>query len=422
VADRRYRVLALCTNPVQYMSPVFRRMVQRAELDLSVAYCRLRGAEPGYDPEFATTVKWDTPLLEGFPWRELANRGSGGESFFGVWNPSVWSLIRDGAFDAVLCFTGYRCATFWIAWLAAKSSRTVFLFGTDATTLVSRDPRPWKRWAKALFWPRLYALADQVIVPSSGSRDLMVSLGIPEERVTLTPYSVDNEWWMAESAKVDRSAVRAAWGVSASDAVVLFCAKLQPWKRPLDLLHAFAKAKVSNAHLVYAGEGPLRGQLQAEAKRLGVPQQVRFLGFVNQTQLPAVYTASDLMVLPSEYEPFAVVVNEAICCGCPVIASDRVGASRDLVAPVAPKLVYPCGDVDALAAVLRSALSDRAQLDSIAAAAREHIRTWSSKENIDATIDAVRTAVSRIRQLPRRPAAVGPTAPSSAAGPQKLPE
>ena len=419
--EPRYRVLAICTNPVQYISPIFRRMAQRAELDLTVAYCSMRGAEAGYDPEFATTVQWDTPLLEGFAWKQLVNRGSGGQSFFGLWNPGVWGLIREGAFDAVLCFTGYRCATFWIAWLAAKSSRTAFLFGTDATTLVSRDARPWKKSAKAIFWPRLYALADQVIVPSSGSQELMLSLGIPDERVTLTPYSVDNDWWAAESAKIDRQAVRAGWGVSPSDRVVLFCAKLQPWKRPQDLLRAFAKAKIAGVRLVYAGEGPLRGELEAEAKRLGIADQVRFLSFVNQTQLPAVYTAADVMVLPSEYEPFAVVVNEAMCCGCVAIVSDRVGAARDLVAPVAPELIYQCGDVDALAAALRSALSDQARLHSIAAAARERIRAWSPKENIDATIDAVRTAVSRIRRLPPRAPAVAPAAPSSA-GPQKLPE
>src|SRR5262249_2361564 len=148
-------------------------------------------------------VKWDTPLLEGFTWKELGNR-SGGESSFGIWSSGIWRAIRGGTFDAVLCFTGYRCATFWMACAAAKMSRTAFLFGTDATTLSPRDGRAWKERVKAVFWPWLFGLADQVIVPSSGSQDLMVSLGLPNERVTLTPYSVDNDWWMTESTKVDR--------------------------------------------------------------------------------------------------------------------------------------------------------------------------------------------------------------------------
>jgi glycosyltransferase involved in cell wall biosynthesis len=74
---------------------------------------------------------------------------------------------------------------------------------------------------------------------------------------------------------------------------------------------------------------------------MGVADRTRFWGFVNQSQLPAVYTSADLMVLPSEYEPFAVVVNEASCCECPVAVSDRVGAGRDLVEPVNPGLIFP---------------------------------------------------------------------------------
>jgi len=111
-------------------------------------------------------------------------------------------------------------------------------------------------------------------------------------------------------------------------------AKLQPWKRPLDLLRAFVKANLPGAYLVFAGEGPLRAQLEAEAASLGVASRVRLLGFVNQSQLPAVYTASDLLVLPTEYEPFGVVVNEAMCCGCVPVASDGCGSACDLVAPV----------------------------------------------------------------------------------------
>jgi len=204
--------------------------------------------------------------------------------------------------------------------------------------------------------------------------------------------------------------------------VVLFCAKLQPWKRPLDVLRAFAKADIAKAQLVFAGEGPLRAQLQTEAASLGIADRVRFLGFVNQTQLPAIYTAADLMVLSSEYDAFAVVVNEAMCCGCPVIASDKVGAARDLVAPVAPEFVYPCGDVPALSKILRSALSERPRLASLAAAARLRIASWSPKQNIAGTIEAIRIAVSRIGRAPRNIAAAHPAPPASPAGPQKLSE
>jgi glycosyltransferase involved in cell wall biosynthesis len=368
-----------------------------------VAYCGLRGAEASHDREFGATVQWDVPLLEGYSWSHVPNHGSGAESFFGLRNPGLSKLIRNGNYDAVLCFVGYVRASFWIAYRAARSSNAAFLFGTDANTLVPRDGRIWKVAVKRILWPCIFRLADQVIVPSSDTRDLMFSLGLPGERVTLTPYSVDNDWWMRQSKAVDRSAVRRSWGASTSDAVVLFCAKLQPWKRPGDVLRAFAEADLQNALLIIAGEGPLHGQLQSDAATLGILSRTRFLGFVNQSGLPAIYTSADLMILPSAYEPFAVVVNEAMCCGCPVAASDRVGAARDLVTPIRPDFVYPCGDIAALTAILKSAFADRSRLTSLRHAAVAHMHTWSPERNIAASYEAIEIAVSRKRPRSRVP-------------------
>jgi len=400
--DRRFRVLAIASHPVQYGAPLFRLLAQHPQLDFQVAYCSLRGAEAGHDPDFGRSVKWDIPLLDGYAWTHLANRGSGSESFFGLNNPGLWRLIRRGHFDGVLSYTGYVRATFWISCFAAKLSHTAFLFGTDSISLASRDGRAWKRVCKGLFWPWLFRLADQVIAPSSPTRDLMLSLGIPPDRVTLIPYVVDNDWWIERSAGVDRAAVRASWGVAAHDVVILFCAKLQAWKRPFDVLRAFAKCNLPNARLVYAGDGPLHAPLVAEASALGIESRVRFLGFANQTQLPAIYRSADVMVLPSEYEPFAVVVNEAMCCGCPVIVSDRVGAGRDLVAPVCPEFIFPCGNVDALSEILARVVSGRANLREVGRRAAARVRAWSPQENIAATVEAIQRAAARVQSSFRK--------------------
>jgi glycosyltransferase involved in cell wall biosynthesis len=395
VPDRKYRVLAVATHPVQYMTPIFRRMAKHPSLDFHVAYCSLRGAEAGHDPEFGAHIQWDVPVLDGHSWTHVPNRGSGAESFFGLFNPGLWRFIRRGNYDAVLCFIGYVRSTFWITCLASKSSKAAFLFGADATSLTPRDGRNWKIPLKRFFWPRLFRLADQVIVPSSDGQDFMCSLGIPREHVSLTGDCVDNDWWMQQSKLVNRAAVRASWGISPDDVVIVFSAKLQQWKRPLDLLRAFAKANLPNVFLLYAGSGPLLLQLESEAASLGIASRVRFLGFVNQSQLPAVYTSADLLVLPSEFEPFGLVVNEAMCCGCAAAASDRCGAARDLIAPVCPEFVFPSGDIDALAKLMKKATADPARLKDLGRASLAYIQTWSPERNIAAAVEAIRIGLTR---------------------------
>jgi glycosyltransferase involved in cell wall biosynthesis len=403
ITERRYRVLSICSHPVQYMAPLLRRLAAHPQVELEVAYCTLRGAESGNDPEFGVAVKWDIPLLEGYSWTHVPNRGSGDRSFFGLNNPGLWKMIRQGKFDAVLCYTGYIRASFWIAWLAAKLSGAVFIFGTDTTTLVSMDGKKWKPYTKRLFWPFLYRLADQVNAPCSGTRELMHSLGIPDDRVTLIPNCVDNDWWIEQSSRVDREAVRTSWGASPDTSIILFCGKLQPWKRPLDLLHAFARAELGDALLIFAGEGPLRAALEKESISLGVADRVRFLGFVNQTQLPGIYTGADLLVLPSRYEAFGLVVNEALLCGCPAVVSNRTGSAKDLIAPTASEFVYPSGDVEALTAILRRAFSNRQALAAAAFAGRKRMETWGPRENIAGTVEAIERAVAR-REATQHPA------------------
>jgi glycosyltransferase involved in cell wall biosynthesis len=418
--EPRYRVLVVAARPVQYASANFRQMARHPRIDLQVTYCSLRGAEPTLDPEFGTTVQWDLPLLDGYDWVRVPNRGDGRESFWGLWNPGLWRIVRRGNFDAIICLTNYTRASFWVTYFAARSRGIPFIFGTDASSIEPRDGRRWKLFVKRFAWPLLFRLASQVIVVSTPGQDMMRSFGIHPDRIALLHNTVDNDWWLAASDAVDRSAVRASRGIGADEKVIVFCAKLQQWKRPLDLLRAFAKAAIPRSTLMIAGEGPQRAQLEAEAASLGLGDRVRFLGFVNQSQLPAIYTAADLMVLPSEYEPFAMVVNEAMLCGCPVAVSDRVGAARDLVAPVSPDFIFPHGDVDALASTLRLALSDGARLVALRGAVRARMETWSPRENVAGVVAAIERARVLAHRSPRGPLVQSSKSSAGPSGPQQV--
>lgn len=389
--DRKYRLLIVASHPVQYASPIYRLMAQHPKLDILVAYCSLQGTEAGLDCGFGVKVKWDIPLLDGYLWIQIPNQSPQPRlgNFFGLINLDLWQKIRTGKFDAVVAYTGYAYVSFWIVVAAAKASGTALLFGTDAHELSPIGKSIWKGYLKKLLLSHIFGLADTVIVPSSGGVKFISSLGIPEQRIQLTPFVVNNEWWSAQAKQVNRPAVRQQWNIPEDALVILFCAKLQPWKRPQDVLQAFAKAKVLDSYLVFAGEGPLRQDLQRESKHLGVADQVRFLGFVNQSQLPSIYRCADLFVFASEHEPFGVVVNEAMLCGCPVVVSDRVGARYDLVDHGKTGLIYPCGDVDGLAKILQTVLVDPQQLKNMGDAAAERMKSWSPHQNVESLVHAV---------------------------------
>jgi glycosyltransferase involved in cell wall biosynthesis len=387
--ERRYHLLLVTTHPIQYSSPVFREMARNPRLDIEVAYCSLQGAEAGVDKDFGVEVKWDVPLLDGYSWTQELNRARRPslDHFFGLVNTSLWRKIRKGRYDAVVMYTGYRFASFWIALAAAKISGTKIIYGTDASSIAPRENSSLKNWFKPRIVSFIFHRADVTFGASAAGKEYLKSLGVPPQRIGIIPLVVDNDWWLARSNKVDRSTVRAKWGVPMNAPAVIFCAKLQPWKRPLDLLRAFAAANVPGAHLVYAGDGPLANELTQEASQLGITDRVHFLGFQNQSQLPAAYTSADLFVLPSKYDPCPAVVCEAMLCGLPVILSHEIRGRKEQIDEGETGYIFPCGNVDVLADILRRALADPAKLASMGISARRKMESFSPATNVKAFLE-----------------------------------
>jgi glycosyltransferase involved in cell wall biosynthesis len=380
----RYRILCVCSHPVQYASPGLRLLAAHPRLHIHVAYCSLQGADLGMDPDFGREIKWDVPLLDGYPWTHVRNRSlrPGLGRFFGLLNPGLWQIIRRGHYDSVILYTGYRYASFWIAVAAAKLSGAGVLFGTDASSNHSREGGWWKLPFKSFVLSAIYRLADGKWAASSAGKEYLKSLRVPEEEIGVVPLVVDNDWWSERASEVDRAAVRRDLGVPESAPVVLFCAKLQPWKRPLDLLRAFALAEVHEAHLVFAGEGALATTLVSEAQSLGISDRVHFLGFRNQTELPAVYRSADLFVLPSEYDPCPAVVCEAMLCGLPVLLSDEIRGRFELIDSGQTGFIFRCGDIEGLATLLRKVMVDPELLAAMGSAARQIMNNCSPQTNV----------------------------------------
>ena len=154
------------------------------------------------------------PLIGRVSMGEAPNRSwhPGLEHATGLFNPGIWEVVRNRKPDAIIILTGYRCPSFWIALAAAKMRGIPVIFGTDASDLGARGGLRWKYPIKRWLWPVLFRLADIVVVPSSRGATTMKTLGIPSDRIVLTPYVVDNDWWTERSANVNGAAGCGAHG------------------------------------------------------------------------------------------------------------------------------------------------------------------------------------------------------------------
>ena len=178
---------------------------------------------------------------------------------------------------------------------------------------------------------------------------------------------------------------------------MLFVGKLIETKRPGDLILAAGLLGRNRAEqqLVMVGDGRLRSELEA----LACAQEVSLtmLGFRNQSELPSIYRAADVLVVPSSAEEtWGLVVNEAQACGVPVLLSDEVGCANDLVRDSSTGRVYSMGDVPALAKALKAVLDDPVESASIAEMTRRYSLA-AAADGIEKTVQSLMET-----QQPRR--------------------
>lgn len=160
--------------------------------------------------------------------------------------------------------------------------------------------------------------ADQVIAISGHAYDqLTTSYGLDEDDVVMIPHGVDTDWFYPREEQHP--------AVNEVQTTLLYVGRLGA-RKGLDLaLRALAEVDNESIEFLIAGTGRHEETLRELAQELGIAEQVRFLGYVPDEELPVLYSSADVFVLPSRYEGFGLVLLEAMACGTPVIGADAGG-------------------------------------------------------------------------------------------------
>lgn len=397
---RPYRLAVIASHPIQYQVPLFRALAAHPQINLTVLFCSDWGLKAFHDKGFGHQVKWDIPLLGGYRSELLVNVSPtpNPSRFFGLINPAVAHRLRKGKFDAVWVH-GWARFTDWLAMFTAFAAGIPVILRAETTSLPYMPP--WKAAIKRAVLSQLFKRISRFLAIGRYNTEFYETYGVPKEKIFLVPYAVDNDFFLSKAEELlpKRIELKRKLGISSDLPVVLFSGKLLEVKRPMDLLMAFvAVSETAHAALVYVGDGPLRSKLEACVRESRI-QNVHFMGFQNQTELPQFYAIADVFVLPSGFEPWGLVVNEAMCFGLPVIVSDQVGAGGDLVRERINGFVYPAGDVEILANRMRTVLSDTVMKYRMSEASRTMIKNWSHCEGIQGILACMKAIKHAQREV-----------------------
>jgi glycosyltransferase involved in cell wall biosynthesis len=383
-----YRVAYLVTHPIQYQAPLLRLIANQPDIDLTVFFASDISLRSFSDPGFGRSVEWDISLIDGYRHEFLPALGR--KDIVTATRPFSYGFakrLRKSRFDA-LWVHGYARPSNLLAIAIAKVSG-LKVFVRDEANQFSASRSPVRKILKSIFFRLLSRWVDGFLAIGSMNRDYYLKNGIKPGRIFMMPYAVDNDFFAdrALQALAGRDLLRQKLGLEPGRKVILYASKFIVRKRPHELLRAYERLVnsmpkgESRPYLLYVGDGAMRAMLEAEAAAKGL-RDVRFLGFRNQTELPALFDLSDIFVLVSSHEPWGLVVNEAMAAGCAVIVGDEVGCAADIVKPGINGFIVEPGDIAGLTDALREATSSLDRATAMGEAGRDIIRSWSFREDV----------------------------------------
>jgi glycosyltransferase involved in cell wall biosynthesis len=328
-------VVVLNNEIVPYRIPLFNSLADDPDLRFSVLYSTHRG----WDRQWTLDRKrLHIPhrVLPGLAVR--LRKPDYGEYRTVYLNPTLlWHLIRLRPHVVV----GYEYSIpAMTALLYSRMSGCAYVVWTEGTRHTERHLTHGQRWTRRMIIPRAQAYLGTSLAACAN----LIQAGAPPDRVHEAPQTHAVRWFgqAAEKAR--------ATTPTRSARQILYVGFLNERKGVIDLLQAFAAVAEGDpgVRLIFVGEGPLQPRLETLATELGIRARVEWRGFVQPEDMPSVYAAADIFVLPSQEDTFGVVVVEALASRVPVICSRNAGVASHLE-DEQTALLMDAGDVGQLA-------------------------------------------------------------------------
>ena len=222
-------------------------------------------------------------------------------------------------------------------------------------------------------------------------KDEVVSLfKIPPAKAVEIPNAVDLDKF---KQAVDVPTTRRKWGVEDGGKLIAAVGRLTAQKGFDNLIRAYPQVKkaVPSSRLLVVGEGYMRSELEALAWQLHVGDSTTFAGFIDDVELVRVLKSSDVVAVPSRFEPFGIIALEAMAAGAPVVVS-KVGGLAEIVEDSVDGLEVDPESPGSIAEAAVRILSDQGLASRLAEKGREKAKRYSWESAAAKTLNTYEAA------------------------------
>ncbi|MFN0082401.1 MAG: glycosyltransferase family 4 protein [Ferruginibacter sp.] len=375
-----HKLAIITTHPIQYNAPLFRLLAERKQIDIKVFYTWSQSAVgEKYDPGFGQPIKWDIPLLEGYDYSFIENISTspGSHHYKGINNPTLNKQIEEWGANTILVY-GWNFKSH-LAVIRFFNKKIPVYFRGDSTLL--DENTGLKQFVRRIVLKYIYSKIDKAFYAGVANKAYFKMMGLGEQQLIFMPHAIENERFapVVENIIAGQK-LRKSLDIPEDAVVFLFAGKLEAKKQPDFLIESFVGLKAVNTFLIIAGSGELENSL---FKTYAANSFIKFIGFQNQNEMPSVYNCCDVFVLPSKgpNETWGLAINEAMAAGKAIIASDKCGASYDLIVNNKNGFVFKSDNIDSFTTTLKFFVDNPNAAKLMGSASTEMIKEYSFLED-----------------------------------------
>ena len=349
---KKKNIAIISTHPIQYQVPLFKKL-NSSTTCVDVFYASKQNlSSKKKDLEFNVNFNWDIDLLTGYNQFFSTNQTNELDS----WKLSFTNfeqLLNNKKYDAILIF-GWNNLLYWKSFFFAKKNKIPIILRVE--TNLNSEIGYIKKKLKFLILKILFKYIDHFLFIGKLNRRFYKYLNVPNKKLFPAPYFVDNDFFKKKI--IINNPIKKKLNLN-NKKICLFAGKFIERKNPFEYLKLAKHFNtISNIHFLMVGDGILKTKCINYIKNNQI-NNVTILGFKNQSEMKQIYQFIDLLILPSNYETWGLVINEAMACNIPVIASDKVGASYDLIKNNLTGYTYKLGNIKNLKSKVELILNDR---------------------------------------------------------------
>lgn len=238
-----------------------------------------------------------------------------------------------------------------------------------------------KRIIKRMLYPILFILPNLFLPSGTRQAQYLKHYFVPDKKIILEKMTVDVlsiQNAIYQFSENDRDNFRAKFNIEKKDTIFLFIGRLIERKGIVELIKAFSKIENKTVKCMIVGDGPLKS-LVTEASRNN--NNIIYAGWLNETEIINSYFLADIFILPAHWEPWGLVINEAMAAGKPVIATNQVGCVDDLVMHHQTGFIIEPNSVDAIAESVNYFLENPDKINKMSCNALALITHWTIEDS-----------------------------------------